>query len=86
MIGPAEPAAGAASGISGPAAGGVSESDVEDAALGWLAALGWTVAHGPDVAPDAPAGAARPPQTRLPAGQAGARDPHRPGAGGGPNC
>ncbi len=54
MSGPAEPAAGAASGISGPAAGGVSESDVEDAALGWLAGLGWTIAHGPDVAPDAP--------------------------------
>ena len=86
MSGPAEPAAGAASGISGPAAGGVSESDVEDAALGWLAGLGWTVAHGPGVAPDAPAGAARPPQARLPAGQAGVRDPHRAGAGGGPNC
>ena len=54
MSGPAEPAAGAASGISGPAAGGVSESDVEDAALGWLAGLGWTVDHGPGVAPDAP--------------------------------
>ena len=35
-------------------AAGISESDVEDAALGWLAALGWTVARGPDVAPDAP--------------------------------
>ena len=54
MSGPAEPAAGAASGVSGPAAGGVSESDVEDAALGWLAGLGWTIAHGPDVASDAP--------------------------------
>ena len=51
----AEPAAGVASGISGTAAG-ISESDVEDAALGWLAALGWTVARGPDVAPDAPDG------------------------------
>ena len=55
MSGPdVAPAAGAASGISGPAAGGVSESDVEDAALGWLTGLGWTVAHGPGVAPDAP--------------------------------
>ena len=35
-------------------AAGISESDVEDAALGWLTALGWTVARGPDVAPDAP--------------------------------
>ena len=33
---------------------GLSESTVEDAALGWLAALGWSVAHGPDIAPDAP--------------------------------
>ena len=41
------------SGVSKSAAG-ISESDVEDAALGWLAALGWTVARGPDVAPDAP--------------------------------
>ena len=40
-------------GVSGSATG-VSESDVEDAALGWLAALGWSVAHGPDAAPDAP--------------------------------
>ena len=30
------------------------ESDVEEAALGWLAGLGWQVAHGPDIAPDAP--------------------------------
>ena len=29
-----------------------SESDVEDAALGWLADLGWQVAYGPDIAPD----------------------------------
>ena len=33
---------------------GLSESDVEDAALAWLAGVGWTVAHGSDVAPDAP--------------------------------
>ena len=32
-----------------------TESEVEDAALEWLAGLGWTVAHGPDVAPGAPA-------------------------------
>ena len=30
------------------------ESDVETAALGWLASLGWQVAHGPDIAPDTP--------------------------------
>ena len=33
---------------------GVSESDVEAAALGWLESLGWTVAYGPDIAPDTP--------------------------------
>ena len=32
---------------------GVSESDVEAVAVGWLASLGWAVAHGPDIAPDA---------------------------------
>ena len=31
-----------------------TESEVEDAALEWLAGLGWSVAHGPDIAPDAP--------------------------------
>ena len=30
----------------------VTESVVEDAALGWLNGLGWSVAHGPDIAPD----------------------------------
>jgi type I restriction enzyme R subunit len=30
------------------------ESEVEEAALGWLEAIGWRVAHGPDVAPDTP--------------------------------
>ena len=30
-----------------------TESEVEAAALEWLAALGWNVAHGPDIAPDA---------------------------------
>jgi type I restriction enzyme R subunit len=29
-----------------------SESDVEDAALAWLAELGWAVKHGPDISPD----------------------------------
>ena len=29
-------------------------SEVEDAALDWLAGCGWSVAHGPDIAPDAP--------------------------------
>ncbi len=33
---------------------GVTESVVEEAALGWLEAIGWRVAHGPDVAPDTP--------------------------------
>ena len=32
----------------------LTEADVEQAALDWLAALGWQVAHGPDIAPDAP--------------------------------
>ena len=29
----------------------LSEADVEQVALDWLAALGWQVAHGPDIAP-----------------------------------
>ncbi len=33
---------------------GVSESTVEDAALGWLAPLGWDIAHGPGIAPNTP--------------------------------
>ena len=33
---------------------GISEADVEKAALDWLAGLGWVVAHGPDIAPDGP--------------------------------
>ncbi len=37
----------------------LSESDVEAAALEWLANLGWQVAHGPDIAPGA-AGEERP--------------------------
>ena len=31
-----------------------TESDVEDAALDWLAGCGWSVARGPDIAPDTP--------------------------------
>ena len=31
-----------------------TESEVEDAALDWIAGCGWSVAHGPDIAPDAP--------------------------------
>ena len=31
----------------------LTEADVEQAALEWLATLGWQVAHGPDIAPDA---------------------------------
>ena len=30
----------------------ITESVVEDAALGWMETLGWSVAHGPDIAPD----------------------------------
>jgi len=33
---------------------GISESEVEDTALEWLANIGWAVAHGPDIAPDMP--------------------------------
>ena len=33
----------------------LTEADVEQAALDWLAAQGWRVAHGPDIAPGAPA-------------------------------
>ena len=32
----------------------LTEADVEQAALDWLADLGWGVAHGPDIAPDTP--------------------------------
>ena len=32
----------------------LTDSTVEEAALGWLAGLGWSVAHGPDIAPDTP--------------------------------
>ena len=31
---------------------GIAESEVEEAALGWLRDLDWKVAHGPDIAPD----------------------------------
>ena len=33
---------------------GITESDVEEAALDWLRGLGWEAAHGPDIAPDTP--------------------------------
>ena len=33
----------------------ITESTVEQAALGWLAEIGWSVGHGPDIAPTAPA-------------------------------
>ena len=33
----------------------LTEADVEQAALGWLADQGWRVAHGPDIAPGTPA-------------------------------
>ena len=32
----------------------LTESDVEQVALEWLANVGWKVAHGPDIAPDTP--------------------------------
>ncbi len=32
----------------------ITESEVEEAALEWLAGLGWNVVHGPDIAPDTP--------------------------------
>ena len=32
----------------------IAESEVEEAALDWLAGLGWSVAHGPDIEPDTP--------------------------------
>ena len=32
----------------------LTEAEVEQAALDWLATVGWDVAHGPDIAPDAP--------------------------------
>lgn len=32
----------------------ITESTVEDSALGWLKHLGWGITHGPDIAPDTP--------------------------------
>ena len=32
----------------------ITESDIETAALDWLAGMGYTVLHGPDIAPDTP--------------------------------
>ncbi len=31
---------------------GITESEVEDAALEWLAGLGYAVLHGPDIGPE----------------------------------
>ena len=31
----------------------ITESEVEEAALEWLAGLGWNVFHGPDIAAEA---------------------------------
>ena len=33
----------------------MTESDVEDAALGWFEELGYAVLHGPDIGPEEPA-------------------------------
>src|SRR6266481_2060759 len=33
---------------------GFTESEVEEAALGWLEAIDWTVKHGPEIAPGEP--------------------------------
>ncbi len=33
----------------------LTESEVEDAALAWLARLGYAVLHGPDIGPESPA-------------------------------
>ena len=41
-------------GISDSSTKGVTESDVESAALAWLDSLGWRTAHGPDMAPGMP--------------------------------
>ena len=30
----------------------ITEADVEEEALSWLANLGWVVIHGPNIAPD----------------------------------
>ena len=32
----------------------ITEAEVEQAALSWLAGVGWQVAHGPNIAPDTP--------------------------------
>ena len=32
-----------------------AESEVQDAALAWLAGLGYAVPHGPDIGPEGPA-------------------------------
>jgi len=38
----------------------LTESVVEQAALGWLESIGWRVAHGPDISPARGAGATQP--------------------------
>jgi type I restriction enzyme R subunit len=35
-----------------PAGSGISEAQIESAALAWLESLGWQVKHGPEIAPD----------------------------------
>ena len=32
----------------------ITEADVEQAGLAWLAGIGWRIAHGRDIAPDEP--------------------------------
>ena len=49
----------------------LTEADVEDAALEWLATLGWQTVHGPDIAP----GRARP--GRGPSCRSGTEPRHR---------
>ena len=38
-----------------PVGPGISEAQIESAALAWLESLGWRVKHGPEIAPDGPA-------------------------------
>ena len=45
----------------------LTEADVEQAALDWLATVGWQAAHGPDIAPDTP-GAERDGYGQVPLG------------------
>ena len=43
---------------------GFAESDVEEAALGWLETLGYTIKHGPEIAFDADGGERADPEYR----------------------